>query len=155
MFNRRSSTLLVASFLLAPAMAQGSTPDAVSLTALDARQKEMVARADIAGLAALALPDLTINAPTNRILTRDQFIAMMQSGQIGAEAFERTIESATVTGNVGVVMGSEVFTPTAASELGRKYGSRPLKRRYTNIYVMEAGQWRWLARHANVVPGSD
>jgi hypothetical protein len=151
--------ILAAGFLLlstpspgvaAPAGAGGSV---AVLTALDARQKDMVARADVDGLAALSAPGLTINAPTNRILTRDQFLAMMRTGQIGAEAFERHVESVTAEGDIGVVMGSEVFTPTAASELGRTYGSRPLLRRYTNIYVLDRGQWKWLARHANVVPG--
>ena len=71
---------------------------------------------------------------------------------VGAEGFERTVESVTIRGDVGVVMGSEIFTPTAKSELGRTYGTRPLSRRYTNIYVLEHGKWKWLARHANVVP---
>lgn len=48
-------------------------------------------------------------------------------------------------------MGRETFTPTAASELGRRYGACPLGHRYTNIYVREAGGWKFLARHANVV----
>ena len=77
---------------------------------------------------------------------------MMRGGQIGSEAFERTVESVTVSGDLGIVMGNEVFTPTAASELGRLYGARPLKRRYTNVYARRHGQWLWLARHANVVP---
>lgn len=127
--------------------------DAPLLAAQDTSRKEMDAKADVDGLAALASPDLKINSPTNRILTRDQFIAMMRSGQISAEAFERTVESATVSGNVGVVMGSEVSTTTASIELGKAYGSRPLKRRYTNIYVVDTERWRWLARHANVMPG--
>ena len=95
------------------------------LAKLDLQQKDMVAKADVDGLAALSAPGLTINAPTGRVLTREQFLAMMRSGQIGAENFERTIESITVSGNVGVVMGSEVFTPTAHSELGRTYGVIP------------------------------
>ena len=77
---------------------------------------------------------------------------MMRNGQIGAEEFERTVESVEVSSNVGVVMGRETFTPTAQSELGRAYGAVPLKRRYTNVYVREQGTWRWFARHANVVP---
>jgi len=122
-----------------------------ALAALDIRQKDMVAKADVDGLAALSAPDLTINAPTGRVLTREQFLAMMRNGQIGAEDFERTVESVSVSGDVGIVMGSEVFTPTAQSELGRTYGAVPLKRRYTNIYVRTGGTWRWFARHANVV----
>lgn len=141
--------------LLSSASAQqprSGSPEA-KLAALDARQKEMVATADVDGLAALSAPDLTINAPTNRVLSHNQFLAMMRSGQIGAEAFERTVETVSIHGEVGIVMGSEVFTPTAESELGRTYGARPLKRRYTNIYVLDHGQWKWLARHANVVLG--
>lgn len=133
-----------------PCQAQGSAEAA--LTAIDARQKDMVARGDVEGLEELSAPGLTINAPVNRVLTRAQFLSMMRSGQIGAEAFQRTVERVTVSGDIGVVMGSEVFTPTAASELGRAYGARPLKRRYTNVYVRDHGQWKWLARHANVVP---
>ena len=141
--------------MLSSASAQqprSGSPEA-RLAALDARQKEMVAKADADGLAAIAAPDLKINAPTNRILSHDQFLAMMRSGQISAEAFERTVEGVSIHGDVGVVMGSEVFTPTAESELGKTYGARPLKRRYTNLYVFDHGEWKWLARHANVVPG--
>jgi ketosteroid isomerase-like protein len=145
-------SLMLASLLLAaPATAQ--TKAEAELAALDARQKEMVARADIAGLAALAAPTMTINAPTGRVLTRDQFLAMMRNGQIGAEAFERTVERVTVSDDTGIVMGNEVFTPTPDSELGRTYGAVPLKRRYTNVYVRDHGRWLWFARHANVTPG--
>lgn len=154
----RSLLVALGWLALAPAGLTAAEPlpaagPAAALAALDARQKEMVASADVAGLTALSADGLTINAPTNRILTRDQFLAMMRGGQIGAEAFERQVESVTVEGDIGIVMGSEVFTPTLASELGKTYGARPLKRRYTNIYILYHGQWRWLARHANVVPG--
>lgn len=122
-----------------------------ALAKLDLQQKDMVAKADVDGLGTLSAPGLTINAPTGRVLTREQFLAMMRNGQIGAEDFERTVESVTVSGDVGVVMGSEVFTPTAQSELGRTYGAVPLTRRYTNVYFRIGGAWWWLARHANVV----
>jgi hypothetical protein len=123
-----------------------------ALARLDMEQKAMVGRADVNQLAALSAPELTINAPTGRVLTREQFLTMMRDGRIGAEEFERTIESVQVSGDVGVVMGREVFTPTPQSELGRTYGAVPLNRRYTNIYRLDHGRWLWLARHANVVP---
>ena len=122
-----------------------------TLAKLDMVQKEMVERADVEKLAALSAPELTINAPTGRVLTREQFLAMMRDGRIGAEDFERKVESVKVSGDVGVVMGSEVFTPTPQSELGRLYGAVPIKRRYTNVYRLSHGQWSWFARHANVV----
>jgi hypothetical protein len=145
---------VLASLSVVPAVAAPAGAGERALAALDARQKDMVARGDLPGLLALAAPDLTINAPTGRVLSHDEFFAMMRDGRIGAEAFERTVESIRIHGAVGVVMGSEVFTPTAGSELGRTWGARPLRRRYSNVYIRDAGRWRWLARHANVVPAS-
>ena len=149
----RLALLLVLIGLSAPLLSQPSpsTVAEAALARLDMQQKAMVARADVEALAALSSPELTINAPTGRVLTRAQFLAMMRDGRIGAEEFDRTIERVTIGGDVGVVMGHEVFTPTPQSELGRTYGAVPLDRRYTNIYHRERGAWRWFARHANVV----
>jgi hypothetical protein len=75
----------------------------------------------------------------------------MRSGEIAAESFTRTAEDVTISGNVAIVMGRETFTPKPQSELGRKYGAKPLNRRYTNVYVWQGKRWKWLARQANVV----
>lgn len=114
----------------------------------------MVAAADVSGLERLAHPNLRINAPGGRVLTREQFLTNMRSGEIAAESFERTAEDVSISGNVAVVMGREVFTPVASSELGRMFGAKPLQRRYINVYVWQQGRWLWLARQANVVLGA-
>lgn len=121
------------------------------MRAVDERQRMMVAASDIAGLTGLAHPNLRINAPGNRVLTREQFLTNISTGEIAAEQFERMPEEIMISGDVAVVMGREVFTPAPASELGRTYGAVALQRRYTNVYVREKGSWLWLARHANVV----
>ncbi|HEY0325185.1 MAG TPA: nuclear transport factor 2 family protein [Allosphingosinicella sp.] len=125
-----------------------------SIIAVDESQRAMVAASDAAGLERLAHANLRINAPGGRVLTRERFLANMRSGAIAAEAFERTAEDVSISGDIAVVMGRETFTPVATSELGRTFGARPLQRRYTNIYVWQDGRWRWIARHANVVPPS-
>ena len=130
-----------------------SAPGRSSVLAVDDRQRAMVAASDVAGLERLAHPDLRINAPGGRVLSREVFLTNMRRGEIAAERFERTAEDVTIDGKVAVVMGREIFTPVATSELGRTFGARPLQRRYTNIYVWERGRWLWLARHANVLPG--
>ena len=124
----------------------------VSVLAIDEQQRAMVAAADVAGLERLAHPNLRTNAPGGRVLTREQFLANMRSGEIAAEGFSRTAENVSVSGRVAVVMGRETFTPAATSELGRTFGAKPLQRRYTNIYAWQQGRWFWLARHANVLP---
>ena len=128
--------------------------DRSAVLAVDEQQRAMVAHSDVAGLEALAHPDLRINAPGGHVLTRDQFLANMRSGEIAAEAFERTAEDVSISGDVAVVMGHETFTPAANSELGRMFGVKPLQRRYTNIYVWKHGHWRWLARQASIVPNA-
>ena len=123
-----------------------------SVLFVDEQQRAMVAASDVSGLERLAHRNLRINAPGGRVLTREQFLANMRSGDIAAEAFERTAEDVSISGNIGVVMGRETFTPAASSELGRAFGPKPLQRRYTNVYVWQQGRWLWLARHANVLP---
>ena len=125
-----------------------------SVLAVDEQQRAMVASSDIAGLERLAHPNLRINAPGGRLLSRNQFLANMRSGEISAERFERTAEDVTITRNVAVVMGRETFTAAPTSEMGRTFGTKPLQRRYTNIYVWQDGRWYWLARHANVLPAA-
>jgi len=123
-----------------------------TILAADERQRAMVAASDVHGLERLAHPNLRINAPGGRVLSRGQFLANMRNGEIAAEAFERTAEDVSISGNIGIVMGHEIFTPAPKSELGRTFGAMPLQRRYTNVYVWERGRWLWLARHANVLP---
>ena len=143
--------LLAIPLLLVSSAALATNRDKASVLAVDETQRAMVAAADVRGLDRLAHANLRVNAPGGRVLTRAQFLANMRSGEISAEAFERTPEDVTITGNTAVVMGREVFTPSIRSELGRLYGARPLQRRYINVYVWEHRNWRWLARQAAVV----
>jgi hypothetical protein len=147
-----------APFLLGLLLGLGSpavvahSPDEAALLAADARQRDAVAAADGKAIAAGAHPNLRVNAPSNRILSRDDLIAMVGSGEIRNEIFERVPEALVITGDVGVVMGHERVYPGAASEQARMYGQRSLDRRYTNVYVKRDGAWLHLARHANIVP---
>ncbi len=129
-------------------------PGRSSVLAVDDQQRAMVASSDVTGLEKLAHPQLRINAPGGRVLSREQFLANIRSGEIAAESFERTVEEVSISAAVAVVMGRETFTPAATSELGRAFGARPLQRRFTNIYAWQDGRWRWLARHANVLPSN-
>ncbi|MGZ8283305.1 MAG: nuclear transport factor 2 family protein [Allosphingosinicella sp.] len=148
--------LLFALVLVTPAAAatpaaSAQTPDEVAVLAADERQREAVAAVDLPAIAAISHPDLLINAPNNRVITRDDLIRMVGSGEIRNEIFERVPETVSVTGDVAIVMGHETVFPGADSEQARMYGRRTLNRRYTNVYLRVAGTWLHLARHANVL----
>ena len=127
------------------------TADERAVLAADAKQRLAVASVDVKTIGEISHPHLRVNAPSNRILARDDLMRMVASGEIRNEIFERTPEDVVITGDVGVVMGHEVVFPGAASEQARMYGRKALSRRYTNVYIRSGGTWRHLARHANVI----
>jgi len=140
-------------FVLSPAALAGQGDLEASLRAADAQQLQAIMTRDDKAMATMAHANLRINAPTGRILKREELLSMMASGEIATERFERTPESVTITGNLGVVMGGEIVVPTATSTSGQMFGAgKTLQRRYTNVYLLEQGAWKFIARHANVVP---
>lgn len=101
--------------------------DEAVLRAVDQRERDVVASRDVAAMDGLAHPNLVINAPVNRVLTREQLLTRLGNGEIAAEKFDRLPEVVKITGDVGVVMGRELFTPVSTSELGGIYGSVALE----------------------------
>ena len=141
----------------APAFAASSgaiarTADERAVLAADAGQRDAVASVDLKAISAISHRNLRVNAPNNRILTGEDLVRMVGSGEIRNEVFKRVPETVVVTGNVGVVMGHETVLPGAQSEQARMYGRKTLNRRYTNVFVRDGKEWRHLARHANVIP---
>jgi hypothetical protein len=125
--------------------------DQRAVLAADAQQRLAVASGDTDAINAIAHPNLRVNAPNNRILTREDLVRMVASGEIRNEVFVRTPEDVVITGDIGVVMGHEEVFPGAESEQARMYGRRTLRRRYTNVFIRSADGWRHLARHANII----
>lgn len=128
-----------------------ATPEQATLLAIDDQERQMVLTDDAAAMEKLAHPQLHINAPTNEVLDRTEFLRRLKGKIIAFENLKRIPETVTISGDVGIIMGREEVLPTPSSESGQLFGARPLVRRYTNIYLREGGRWRFLARHANVV----
>lgn len=122
-----------------------------SLRAADAEQMRIIVEGDARSQEAFMHRNYILNGPSNRVLRKAVLVDMLASGKMASDHFERVIEGTAITGNVGIVMGSETVQPRAGSELGEKFGSRPLKRRFTNVFIFENGSWYFLARQASVV----
>jgi hypothetical protein len=142
---------LAAIVFAAPAVAQNK-PDENSLLQADAMQMRIIVEEDVKAQQEFMHPNYIINAPANRVMRKEQVVAMLAQGQMASDSFERTIEATSVTGDVGIVMGYETVTPSANSQLGRQFGANALARRFTNVFLWEDGKWRFLARQATVVP---
>jgi ketosteroid isomerase-like protein len=154
--NRFAWAALAAVSLAQPGLAAIPAPadqsaDERAVLAADSEQRRAVASVDVAAIEKISDPHLRVNAPSNRILSREDLMRMVASGEIRNEIFERVPEQVVITGDVGIVMGHEVVFPGAGSEQARMYGRRTLNRRYTNVYIRSGGVWRHLARHANII----
>lgn len=113
----------------------------------DIRQLEEEARlaflnADIPTLADLWTDTFVVNSPLERINDRDQVLALLQAGRIRHDTYECVIEHISRHGDVAVVMGQDHVTGPPSGEA---------RRRYTNVWQLQDGQWRSIARHAQLI----
>lgn len=137
--------------LAACATARAEAPTEANLRAADAEQMRIIVERDAVAQEAFMHPNYMVNTPANMVVRKAQIVQMLASGVIASDSFERTVEAVQITGDVGIVMGREVVTPTPTSELGRLHPGQTLNRRYTNVFLWEDGRWRFLARQASVV----
>jgi hypothetical protein len=105
----------------------------MALRAADEQQRRADVTGDVAAMAAVTHPRLTLNAPNNRIVTRDELLSLMRGGQLRTESLERVAEVVMVQKNTGIIMGRETVVPAADSISGRMYGAGAQSRRYTHI----------------------
>jgi len=150
MFDRRKLVVsLLLPFVMSPAFAAEISE--ASLRAADAEQMRIIVEGDAEAQEAFMHENYVINGPANRVLRKPVLVEMLAQGKMASDRFERVVEGVAITGNVGVVMGSEIVRPGAGSQLNEKFGDRDLQRRFTNVFLFEDGRWRFLARQATVV----
>ncbi len=142
---------LVSAAALVGAAAPCERPTEANLRAADSEQMRIIIEEDAKAQAELMHPNYLLNGPANVVKRKAELVAMLARGDIGSERFERTVEGVAITGDVGIVMGSEVVKPSPNSNLGRLHPGQTLKRRYTNVFLWEDGKWRFLARQASIV----
>ena len=131
------------------AQARDSAAAATVVRDLDNQERLAVLGGDRSALERLWPPQLTVNAPTNRInVGRDAVLRLIQQGGLHYSLFDRATDVVQVIGNVALVMGSE--TVRAASDTAAV--AAPVQRRFTNVWKRESATWRMIARHANVIP---
>lgn len=128
-----------------------SDPSEESLRAAGLHQTTIIAAGDADAFTSFLHPNFMVNGPNNRCGGRNQVIGLFKAGALSHEQFERDVESTSITGNVGIVMGKETVVPSDGSPLAAAYGKNPLQRRFTDIYLFADGAWTLLARQASVV----
>ena len=112
---------------------------------LDDEEPAGVLNGDLAAQTRFWDPNLTVNAPTNQIVRHAQILELMkQHTGLQYSAFERHREATVIRRDCAVTMGYEVVVPKG----NVPNSGKTINRRYTNIYYLEDGGWRLIARQA-------
>ncbi|MGQ0816345.1 MAG: nuclear transport factor 2 family protein [Gemmatimonadota bacterium] len=144
--------LLFLSCVTAYAPAQTLRRDSVAeatIRALDNEERLAALNQDLPALERLWSEHFIVNAPSNQILlNRSAVLDWFRKGMTTRSSYERMIEQIRVDGDIAIVMGEEILTPTANAP----HAGQTVRRRFTNIWKKEGEAWRLWARHANWVP---
>jgi ketosteroid isomerase-like protein len=101
---------------------------------------------DVETLDRLWADGFLVNSPLNMVNERAGVLALLRSGRIRHTALEVEIERISQHGDVVVVMGNDTVTDPP--------DGRVTHRRFTNVWQLQDGRWRMIARHAQHVNGS-
>jgi hypothetical protein len=151
MFSRALSIAVLLILCSCASLAPAVEPSEATLRAADAEQMRIIVQGDAKAQEAFMHPNYIINGPSNTVRRKPILVEMLAHGKMGSDRFERVIEGLAITGNVGIVMGREVVHPLPDSQLGTLHGNKLLNRRFTNVFLFQDGNWRFLARQATIV----
>lgn len=147
-------TLLLASLFLGCTSARlanqpQDTTDEASIRLLEERERVGVLNRDTAALMQVWSEQLLVNTPSNQVsIDRGVVLNLMRQGLINYSLFERRIERLRIDGDIAIVMGGETIQPIGNTP----QAGQTLLRRFTHVWKNEAGVWRLVARHANIIP---
>jgi hypothetical protein len=115
-----------------------------TIRTLDSLESVAFIKQDFAILDKLWAKDMKVNNPRNTIsMSAEQTGGLLKAGKIKHFSTERHIEQLFIKGKIVVVMGNEVVKETAEAQA--------YKRRFTNIWMKQKGEWQLTFRHANVI----
>lgn len=89
--------------------------------------------------------EYVVNSPMNVAIGKPKVLELLRNGRIAHISCVGAIEHMSRYGDTIVVMGRETVV--------NEPGGQPIERRYTNVWRLEDGEWKGIARHANIVAG--
>jgi uncharacterized protein (TIGR02246 family) len=136
---------------LIPSTSHAQSNDAQAEAAvrkLNVEEVDAFLHKDPKAMARLWSDDFVVTNPLNKFATKQQVLGMVESGFLVITSYDRQIEYARVYGDIVIVAGSEtVLWGGKMPNAGRTEHLR-----FTGIWMKQSGEWRQIARHANVVP---
>ncbi|HEY4214730.1 MAG TPA: DUF4440 domain-containing protein [Steroidobacteraceae bacterium] len=146
--------LVVALWVTAAGTAQAANPwdnDPAVQEVLKIRQQAIVALTTTGPTAESERYSSTFvaNAPGGGVINAKQMQAAFAKGSVKYAKVEMKLDYAASHGpDMVVLMGEEIVVPGA----GARNAGQSIRRRFTDIFRKENGEWRHDVRHASVIP---
>jgi hypothetical protein len=113
------------------------------IRALEERARAAFLAADTPTLDALWAEGFVVNSPLNVVNDKARVVELLRAGRIRHSTYDVEIEHMSRHGDVVVVMGRDTVD-------GPPDGVRA-HRRFTDVWQLQGGAWRSIARHAQIV----
>ncbi len=139
-------TILILTIICNAAVAQNDAEQnaiAKEVKKLDSLHAAAVLSGDLKEMDKYWTEDFIVTNPFNEIDRADR----IRNGAMTYSSFQRISEAIKVHDGTVIVMGKEIVVPKGKSPQAGK----TINRRYTNIWMKRDGQWKLVARHANVI----
>lgn len=103
-------------------------------------------RHDVDTVTAIVTPDLVVNAPINRVVDAADALARFRARRIDYTSLKVNLEFAGVRGDLVVLMGEEIVTPTSDAP----HAGKTVHRRFTDIWRQINGAWKLAIRQGTI-----
>jgi ketosteroid isomerase-like protein len=140
---------LLAALLLVASTACLSAQDSAIRPAIEAKEaavQKAIEAKDLPALEKLWSPDMIVNGPGNRVLTRPQIFHAIQLNLLVENSYKNTIESFTTIDDLAIFMGHEELSLTEGPSKGKL-----LHRRYTDVWKRTGTGWLQIVRQATYI----
>lgn len=116
-----------------------------AIEAMEEEEIRFVLEGDTAGATRDWADDLAVNAPNNQVMRKPGILELMrQHTGLQYSLAERHRQAMIIRRDCVVTMGYEIVVPKG----NVPNSGKTINRRYTNIYYLENGGWRLIARQA-------
>jgi ketosteroid isomerase-like protein len=103
---------------------------------------------DASTLARLWSDEFVVTNPLNQFVTKQQVLAIVNSGFLAFAAYDRTIDYIHAYGDIVIVAGRETVVWAGRFPLA----GQTSRLRYTAVWSRNGNEWTEVARHANILP---
>jgi ketosteroid isomerase-like protein len=103
---------------------------------------------DASTLAKLWSDEFVVTNPLNQFVTKQQVLALVNSGILAFGAYDRTIDYIHAYGDIVIVAGRETVVWAGRFPLA----GQTSRLRYTAVWSRNGNEWTEVARHANILP---